>query len=153
MSKVPMVISKGGAVPAVVAAEGINSFGRILQAWIDWQQCRVALRGLEVEERRIEAEFMTASAEIESRTKIRLEELRNTRLQVEKQLDLMKKLMKQLSGDRSRILDLIDQAQRDGQYEFAALCIQMFREKREEQIDMLDRLVRPATNERKQIGE
>jgi hypothetical protein len=152
MNTLPTIASKNLPVSAMVTEEGINLIDRLVDAYKVRQQCRVAIRQLEVEERRIEAEFKTASAEIESRTKIRLEELRINRLHREKQLEILGDSLKELWRERFRIMDWIEQAQRDGQYEFANQCTRMLSDARAEQSEVQKLISLPATNEHKQIG-
>lgn len=153
MKNLPAIGSKAMPLPAMAAAEGINLLDRALQAWTVSRRCRVALRQLEVEERRIRAEFACAHAQIKAETRLRLEELKQGRKRFEQQMRLVGEHLERLSVERARMLDLVGQAQRDGQYEFAGQCVQLLAQSRTEQVELVGLLAAPAAHTTKQIGE
>jgi hypothetical protein len=67
-------------------------------------------------------------------------------------LRLIEEQFECISVERIRVLDMIRQAQRDGQYEFAGQCVQLLAQSRTEQVKMAG-LLAPAGAEMKQIEE
>lgn len=152
MNELTKITPKEMPIPMSYVQEGCGLLDRLMEAITVSKQCRVAIRQLEVEERRIKEEFKTHRVRISSETQIRLEELRNERLHREKQLEILGDSLKQLLKERSRIMDWIEQARRDGEYEFADQCTRMHSEACAEQSEVRKLISLSAPNEHKQIG-
>lgn len=153
MKNLPAIGSKAIPLPAMAAAGGMNLLDRALQAWTVSRQCTVALRQIECEGCRVQAEIKNAKAKIKAETCIRLEELKQERRRFEQQMRLVGERLERLSVERARILDLVGQAQHAGQYEFAARCLELLAQTRAEQVELAGLLTVPTANETKQIGE
>jgi hypothetical protein len=153
MSYLPIVSQAGGAmVPAMVVTQGANMLDRIVQAYTVKQQCRVAIRQLEVEERRITEEYKMHQARIHAEATIRLTELREQRRQFELQVALANTELRNGWVERSRLLDRLEQAQNDGRYESVTMFLQIFSELCAAQHRTVNQLTLSEANERKRIG-